>query len=584
MANGNPIRLSDGQLIFSGGCDSNRLPTLQSPSLPEGLPRNQLSWIGNSVVRDGGIGQRPGFQPLVQGVLWPGLFQGAHIYEPNGGNPYIIMDVGGRTYQVRVDTDNSVHEITAAGSPNPATIEQHWMTQGEQFLIIQDGQSEPLVWDGTALRRISAMGGAAPYLPTGTAMAYYMGHIWMTTGGREYLAGDIVNGASGTAPYNLKDAILHSSENAYLSGGGRFIVPTNAGIIRAMGFSAELDTALGQGRLYVFTRNSIYAINVPVNRQDWGAFTKDTLPLQTVAQIKYGAVGDRSLVPVNGDLFYQSLEPGIRSLMLAQRYFQQWANVLLSNPEQRVMQLTDRALLRFSTGILFDNYLLQSALPEQHPKGVIHKAIVPLDFNPVSTLEEKKPPAWLGVWEGLNVMQLLEADFGGLQRAFAVVLSDVSGEIEIWEVVKSSNRDNGDIRLDSFFETGGFFSSSLFQIKELDSAEFWFDNLQGAATIKVEYRTDGDCWKFWHQWRECSARSSAEDPESTSYPTQLYCPSYRAMRALPKPPSDCGTMNRTSNIGYTFQVRVTVKGTLRVRGIVLHALPREKKPYEGIVC
>jgi hypothetical protein len=579
-------RITDGALAFSGGCNSTILPTYQSDALPEGLPKNQLSWAGNCIVRDGGIAQRPGVQPIVQGAPWSGLFQGAHMYEPEGADPYIIIDIAGRTYQVRVDTDNSVHDITT--HPRNPTVVQHWFIQGESFMVFQDGISEPQVWDGTTMRLISAMGGTPPFLPIGTAMSYYMGHIFVTTGNgsREYMGGDIVGGASGTVGRQFKDAILHSTENTYLAGGGSFIVPSNAGIIRALAFSAELDTALGQGRLYVFTRNSIYALNVPPDRTEWVAATANKLPLQTVAQIRFGSVGDRPVVQVNGDLWYQTLEPGIRSLTLAVRYFQQWANVQLSSPELRVMQLSDRSLLRYATGILFDNYLLQSALPEQRPQGVIHKALVPLDFNPISTLQDKKPPSWLGVWEGLNVMQLLEADFGGRQRAFAVVLSDVSGKIEIWELTQQGLRDNGDNRITSFFETGGFFSDSLFRLKELESAEFWFDNLQGAAQIKVEYRGDGDCWHDWITWRECSARNSTEDLEATHYPTQTYCPSFRAMRALPKPPVVCqsGGMNRPSNLAYTFQLRVTIKGTIRVRGLVLHAKPIEKPPFYGLVC
>src|SRR6185369_13930168 len=154
----------------------------------------------------GGISPRPGMQYLCALPI-VAAFQDAYMYEPDLNFPYLMAQVGGRTFQIRVDTDNSVIEQTISGDANPATIPQNWMTQGEQFLVIQDGQSEPLVWFDTAtqgahLRRISAMGGAAPYLPAGQPMDYYMGRIWIANG-REYIAGDIVGNpgahSSGTA-------------------------------------------------------------------------------------------------------------------------------------------------------------------------------------------------------------------------------------------------------------------------------------------------------------------------------------------------------------------------------------------------
>ena len=109
MANGNgSTRIVDGQLDWSGGIDSGRVPTIVSDGFDTGLKRNQLAWLTNATVRNGGILQRTGWKPLVKNAKWPGLFQGAYMYEPPFADPYIIASIGGRIYQVRVDTDNSV--------------------------------------------------------------------------------------------------------------------------------------------------------------------------------------------------------------------------------------------------------------------------------------------------------------------------------------------------------------------------------------------------------------------------------------------------------------------------------------------
>jgi hypothetical protein len=591
MANSNsgPVWIVDGQTDWSAGVNSGQKPTIASDNLPHGLKRNALAFLGNGTVRGGQISARKGFQPLVQGINWSGLFQGGYMYEPDGADPQIIMGVGGRTYQVRVDTDNSVNDVTTPATVRSLSQPQWWMKQGEQFLVIQDNFDEPCVWDGSNLKRISTFIDplAVPTLPRGTAMDYFMGRFWVCTGGREYMGGDIVRGPSGTAAYGLRDSILFQSENTYLAGGGAFVVPTNAGAIRAIAHTAELDTTLGQGRLYIGTRTSIYACNVPVDRTAWIAANNNKIPFQTVAQIKFGPVGDRSVVAVNGDLFYQTLEPGIRSLTLAQRLFQQWGNVGISRNENRVLQLNDRSLLRFSSGIEFDNRLLQTCLPFQTAVGVAHRGIIPLDFDIISSLDEKAPPAWEGMIEGLQFLQLLEGDFGGRQRAFAIVLSEVSGQIEVWELTSTEIRDNGDSRITYWFETPAYTWGDQFKLKKLVSAELWADDIFGTVDFTVEYRVDSSpCWVLWHKWQVCAARDCREDPEvPCGYPMQPFCAQNRSSMALPVPPSVCDVNNiRPSDIGYQFQCRITIKGTATIRGFLIYAEERDKEPYDGIIC
>lgn len=516
------------------------------------------------------------------------LFQDAYMYEPPGEFPYIITSIGGRFYQVRVDTDNSVVDITGANA-NPALVDQGFMVQGERFLLIQagDGVTEPLVWDNVALRRISAMGGPAPFLPAGFAMAYYMGRIWIANG-RQYMAGDIVRGPSGTAPYQFEDSILHNTENTYLTAGGVFTVPSNAGNIRGMNFPANLDTALGQGQLLVSTRRSIYSVNVVPTRAEWVNLSE---PLQRVAQINFGTTSDRSQVQVNGDLFYQSVD-GVRSLTQAIRYFQQWGNVPVSHEVQRATNQNNRALLRFGTGIEFDNRLLESCLPVTTPAGVAHPALLSLNFDLINSIGEKLPPTWEGVWEGISILKLLKGDFGGRQRAFAFVWSDLHQAIELWELTADAEQDrglDGENRIVWSFETPAFTWGDPFVLKQLETMKLWVDRLIGTVEFTVEFRPGQyPCWVFWHAWKECAARNACEliNPLlPCDYPEQRYLPQYRIPMVLPTPPASCNdNVTRPMDIDFQFQFRITIKGNCRVRGFTVHAVQREQAPFEGQVC
>lgn len=588
----NSVRITDGSLDFSLGVDSGRPPTVQSAANPNGLPRNALAWLTNGTVRGGGITQRTAWQPI--GTVHDGtaLYQGGWMYEPDNANPYLVLSIGGHIYRVDVDTAFGVTDITTVAPANPANEPYAYFQQGEQFLIIQAGDNVtlPLFWDGTTMRRSNGLTGvpATSELPPAGPMDYYMGRLWYAVG-RYYSAGDIVQGASGTAPYRLRDSILKVTENTLAIGGDGFIIPENSGNIRALKHTAEMDSVLGQGKFLIGSRKSIYRLQVPVTRADWIAANQNTIPLQTVSQIEQGFINDRSVVEVNGDLFYQSMD-GIRSFNLSTRYFGQWGNVPLSNNLERLLQFNNRALMRFASGINFDNRLWQTVAPFQTSVGVAFRAVVPLDFDLISTLQTKLPPAWEGTYEGLSFLQLFKGDFGGRIRAFAVVQSQVDGSIQVWEMTTSDRFEDGDKRVTWQIEFPAFTWGKEFDLKKLDGGELWFDKLFGTVDFILEYRPDSDpCWHPWATWRECAARNSCEDtpfPVCYPYSTQTYREQYRATKSFQTPPADCsvGSIQRPTNIGYQFQCRLTIKGWGRVRGLLLHALPLERQPFANQVC
>jgi hypothetical protein len=431
-------------------------------------------------------------------------------------------------------------------------------------------------------------------LPAATCMKYYSGILWYAQGA-QYIGGDIVLSASGTLEYGFRDAVLKVTENQLAVNGQGFTVPSQSGNITALFYTANLNTTLGQGPLYIGTRTSVYQLVVPSTLVDWTNANNANQPVQTVAQFKYGPVGDRSVTLVNGDAFYSTLEPAIRSFQVSQRYFGQWANVPISNNENRVLRFNDRALMATTSGIEFNNRLLQTLLPFQSPVGPAFAGIAPLDFDLISTLQVQRPPAWEGMLEGLNILQLFEADFGGLQRGFAVAWSDPNkfgdGGIYIWELSNDSvpsQRDNVDSRVTWYLETPAFTFNDEFSLKKLDWLQVWIDRIAGQIDMKVEYRPDADnCWRFWSQTSFCAARSSCEDVSNPiCYPEQPYCEGQKFPIGFPVPPdSNCVTMNqRPTNIGFQFQLRITITGWCRIRGILLQALPQNQETFANIIC
>jgi hypothetical protein len=603
------ITLSDGAVDWSAGVNSIRTTTIQSELNTNGMLRNELSWMNNGTVRGGGIIQRNGW--FNQGSLpMVGQYQGSELYTPETGSPYFITVIQGNVWQTYPDdVANSVNLSLAFNIYLPVT-NRCFFCQAEMFMIIQsgDGITVPLFWDGTTLRFSKgitdplATTASPPHtneIPAATAMCYYMGRLWYANN-RNFSAGDIVGGptaypAPGPPFYGLRDSVLCVQENPLCVGGDGFTVPTNAGNIRGIAYAANQNTQLGEGALYIGTREQIYQLTVPVTRSDWINATATNQPLMTVALDANGWVNDRSIVSVNGDLFFQSLEPAIRSLTVAIRNFGSWGNVPISINEYRVIQFNDRNLLRYGSGIYFDNRLIQTALPYTCPVGTAHKCVIPLNFDVISSLWGQLSatqssggttdyPAWEGMWEGLNVLELKSGDFNGVNRAFSFAWSDIKGAIELWEIQPAYLFDgNNDNRVLWYIEFPAFTFGKEFSLKKLSGGELWIDSMMGEVVFKIEYRPDGNpCWYPWHEWKDCTSGGNRRDVHDIY---EINRQSYRQTVSLPSPPIACAqTMGRPSNMGYQFQCKLTIKGYCRVRGFILHAEPVMRKLYDNMTC
>jgi len=433
-------------------------------------------------------------------------------------------------------------------------------------------------------------------IPAARAMVYYEFRIWYAQD-RLVSAGDLVFGPSGTAAYGFRDSVLRVTENPLAIGGDGFLVPTQDGNIRALAYGANINVSNGQGRLFIFTIKAVYALDVPISRDAWIAAGENNQPLMTVVQLANGSVNDRSVTAANGDLFYASLEPGIRSLNQSDRLFGQWANISLSANVQRILQFQDRAIMRGISGIFFFNRLLMTALPRQTPQGIVHDAVVPLDVLPISSFGQLRQPNWEGSQSGVPIFQMATADFGGRERAFAAIRSE-DGSLELWEISTLEKFDyagelsNESRRMEWQVEAPAGTWGTTFgeqELKKLGAFELWVDRLFGTVEFELEFRPDGAaCWIPWFQWTECNPKNTAEiSSVPPGYPVAMgEC--YRATMVGPRPPEVCAPcgIGRPSYICYQAQARLTIRGFCRLRGFWFWAERVERALYEqkSMIC
>ena len=399
-----------------------------------------------------------------------------------------------------------------------------------------------------------------PELPSGRMGTYGMGRVWQSlTDGISFIAGDIVGGSSGSPAYNYRDAVLKVSENDLLNNGGSFHVPSNLGIISSMQFTSQLDASLGQGPLMVVTPGGVFSCNAPADRSIWSQMTT---PIVSESLIGLGGLSQNSTIVVNGDLIFRSVD-GIRSLIMARRDFWSWGNAPISFEMQRVLQKDNVEGLPFGSGVQFDNRMLMTCSPVQSPQGVYNQGLVALNFDPVSTLQGKGPSVYDGLWTGLNVLQIIEGQFTGVHRAFAITYSTVESEIQIYEILKDQHLDNGTTPIVWSFESPVMFKDStgknFYELCSLEDCEFYISDVQPGQTIniKAEYRPDfSTCWYPWHEFEYCNNSKST-------------VPIYGDRLGLGKPPTlNANSVNFSSaSTGRWFQVRFTISGHCIFKGL-----------------
>jgi hypothetical protein len=497
--------------------------------------------------------------------------------------------------------------INPSGTGNTFTIFQPpisnplqplvWMLQAERFLVIQDGLEPPIFFDGAVAWRSIPSGignpNTDPSLPTGTAMAYVQGRIWVAQG-QSYVAGDIVyNQQSGTSEYNFSDSILYMTENNFLNGGGSFSVPSGAGPITSMASLPTIDTALGQGPLAIFTATTIFSNNAPTDRTQWQNLS---YPIQVVAQVGFGGVGFFSTVPINGDLFYRSAI-GTQSFRVAQRRFvDSWGNTPMSREVKRILDQDQQSLLPYASAVFFDNRYLLLCTPTYVPgSGVSFPGIIPLDFDILGSMDQlfnpanHSPPAYDGLWTGLNWLRLTNGNFLGVDRCFGAVLNS-SNQIEIWEVLPTLTSQTEDqyiietsphyfvgSPIEWTFETKRYNFSDGSNLKRVSQIELWLEQIIGTVTVQWYWRPDND--PQWYSWGSSKSLCATIDLCPLTCPPIPLGQHGSAPRLIfPAPPStNCvcsATTGNPADLGYMFQYRAVITGSCRIEQMRFSATPQ----------
>lgn len=558
------MHVVDGFRDLLGGMSSGLEPYLIQP--------NQAALMVNLTARGGILDNRPVFKPVkINGatvtVGGSDVVQALDSYSPpNGDTPNLFAFIGGKIYFL--DLSGVVTEQTIAGDPNSSTLPMGWTKQGEQYFFYQDGQSRPLIYNGSTWRRAKKSEPPDWDMPVGTAMEYAFGRM-LVARGRKWVAGDINGGPT---------QIYQFTENSFIAEGGSWTVPI-PGRITALKVMDSLDNAIGQGPFTIHTTKGICTARIDQPRLSW----KD-IQFQQTANQKKGAVSQNSCVNVNGDLWFRAND-GWRSLVLARRDFNSWGNVPQSFEMTSVLNFDDGRLLPFAQAVLFKNWLVGTSWPTPYKSSAYHKALVGLDFAALGSLSNRVPPAWDGLWTGIYPTAITVVEINNRDRVFIIARNTMTDKNELWELVEG-DFDSGDGRITQTLETAALFCPQTApgmptpdrQMKKLSGGEIYIQDIKGTVDFTVEYRTDQyPCWLPWTTFQLCNTYHNCAPACSVPIP---YRPGFKSPIKLPTPPDSCqqGSDVPTSH-GMQFQARLTWTGHCKISKFFILADTIEQSTY-----
>lgn len=532
---------------------------VSSALAPELLRDNQLAWGFNADLRGGKAATRPGMRLRL--VLPPGLIQGAEFFGVQGG--MIVASIAGYPYKIRVNGRNFSYEPIPLAFYNSGILKQVWMTQTVETLVIQDGQSDPILYNGSSATRSNPATGG---VPRGRQMAYGNGRLWVAVNANEIVAGDIRTGVAGSE--------LLFTEATYLQGGGKLFFSSALTGLAFIPVTGQSD----YGALLVFGAQESNAVRADItSRDDWGLVPGFVTSLLR----SVGASSAWSIVSVNQDLYWRDSNGGIRSIRNALADEAGPGSAPVSREVSRLTDYDSPQLLPWCSGVYFDNRLLMTSSPFLLDNGGrAWRDLISLDFAPLSSMAGKSGAAYNGQWTGLNFVKLVGGLFGGKNRAFALVTDD-DGINSLWEFENGNQRRDMTLdcsdgtadapqRITSYIEFPRRNFGNSKRRKLLSRCDVWLSDVAGELGLKVYWRADN--WQKWLLWDEAETCAKVTDAATTAPHVwkNLRNQDRPQFKTFTIPDNINELVGYSASVGFEFQVRLVWEGQCRIHRVMLH--------------
>lgn len=440
------------------------------------------------------------------------IAEGQQLVFPN----YLIAAIGGVLFSIMLTGGTGiVTRLPPTATPNNPLLLHTWFAQGYEWLFVQNGEQNCLIWNGQDTTQLSNYFRSDPILsqmPTGSIMAFIYGTMVVTSAdGRNQLA--VSDQAYSNNQNNSSDIWMFTDET-YWAEAGYFDIAADLGDITGIAAMPYLDTGTGQNELVVLCREGATSFDLSGARTTW----LDT-QVQRISLIGMGCVSTHSPALLNGDLIYKSKD-GIRSYMNSRIEFQQSdGQTPISYDVARWLRQENQALAEFNCQVAWDNMLFSSVLPMMAPSVLpgcgyhrYHRGMVVLDCEPESVIESGEAAAWQGMWTGPRPTAFADGYDGGQHRAFCFSF-DTDGINRVYEFQRDGQYDisNGSRKcIVSMYDTPAYagaptqltdpaiLKSRRFQHKRLTGCILELSDIVASVKFTLKYRPDNcPCFVPW---------------------------------------------------------------------------------------
>lgn len=574
-------RVYDGCSDWSGGQDYGRNGRL--------IAANQYVQGENAVCRGGNITTRPAIREMKVNVrtdlyydangdsttdtslqngsalTWlNGLFQGALYYDPTLGEDCFVVSVSGRLFQIIPRRTTADLVEIPLDRQNRGSIPIVYMVQADRFLVLQDGEGKPVIYDGVTARR-----SGKDEVPVGTIMTYGMGRLVVVGNNMKDIEfGDLFGSHEGDPSLS----VLKFTETNFLTEGGTASIPFSMGHIEAMGFYPQQDTSMGQGELLVFAEKGMASFFLSLPRDQW-----KTSAFQRMGLLEIGARGHRSFTPVNGDIWFRSGD-GWRAYRQARAEAKGWFQLPHSTEVGNYVDVETESLLTYGSSIRFNNRLIATVTPYPNQGKPYHKGMVSLDFDVLSSFGQATRPSWDGHWNGVKITQLVEGNFNGQHRAFAFGINE-NGENALYEFREDEHADANYLTshpvekpITSSVVPRTFNFQAPFNENGLYDADIWFEDVDEDTTLTAYYKPDQ--YPNWIPWRPSTPVNALQPINNTvtlaGVPT--VASGFYPRKALGKPETfiDEFSTNREAKRSYELQTKLEWTGFAAISRFRVH--------------
>jgi len=532
---------------------------------PAGLQEDQYAVGINVTSRSGIITPRPDYRRMHlefefeddRQLFEKGRYQGSVAYAV-GGVTSAVCVISGTIFLVNLVT-GFTRNLSTGSAYLDENVYRCYLCQVEEFLVIQDGTSLPIIVQGG----VAWVAPPAPDGPrVGTVMSYGHGRLFTKIGARAISAGD------NNMP-NDEEAVLKSFEHDDFAIGGAFAVGEDLGEINSLTFANNYDSTTGDGPLLAGTDYGLVTFRVDLNRDDWltSAFSK--------VQVRgTGVTGVDAVASLNADTLFWSRE-GLRSLAVLQSEVhdaRRFVNVsrdvqpLYSNEPEWFKSFI---CLGVANGRLLSTVGGRTVAAEARDgselEDVCFDGLFALDFDRIATPARRAGAsptlAYDGIWTGLSVTGILETDDGA-------VLFGKRGTTNIFCKVGTQTTGMDDYTpIHCRLFTRAFttkappaFEDAPFQQKKFEAAFIWAKRVTGTVPVSLWLSVDGS--PAFCKISEMTLEVPMEDWDGYDIPEIGEARGF-ARSSFPSPSFQCDpSTGRSLLSGYDFQFCIEWHGMM----------------------